>query len=149
MIATRIEREAELLQKRLGGRSNVRVQNLTVDGVTYSGVTVNAVRLNDQKYGVTRGDLLILVPPTYPEVPPVGCYLNFKWKTEDRHFTQRAFYKAPDLKGRGWYWYCVHFRNMGDGSWLPSPDPTKGHNLNMLYTAYMQAVNSQDEELQP
>jgi len=74
--------------------------------------------------------LLIVFPKGYPETPPIGFYLNrhFQLKNggSDDHFTGQSYYGAPDLRGSGWYWYCVH---IADGAWRPQADHTKPDNL--------------------
>ena len=74
--------------------------------------------------------LLILFPPTYPETPPIGFYLNRRFHLSDGdpdpHLTGRAYDGAEDLRHKGWYWYCVRIEK---GSWQPQADYTKPDNL--------------------
>ena len=82
--------------------------------------------LSSQKFTVSNSDVLFLLPPEYPSLPPIGCYLNYPWNTVgqgDHHFTRQSYYGAPFLSEEGWYWYCV---GLGGGfnreRWLNSGD---------------------------
>ena len=74
--------------------------------------------------------LLIVFPSGYPESPPIGFYLNRRFRlkggNQDSHFTGSAYYGAPDLRSVGWHWYCVH---IASGCWRPQADHTKPDNL--------------------
>ena len=80
-----------------------------------------------------RCDLLIVFPATYPETPPIGFYLNKKFKLRigghDSHLTSRAYHNAPDLTEQGWHWYCVTMNMQVPGAWSPKPDPHQPDNL--------------------
>lgn len=77
--------------------------------------------------------LMIIFPETYPSTPPVGFYLNKKFKlkngSSDGHLTGQAHYGAPDLQKNGWFWYCVRMETNSQGGWHPSADHTKPDNL--------------------
>ena len=77
--------------------------------------------------------LLIVPPSTYPNTPPIGFYLNREFHLKnggtDSHFTGQAHHGAPDLKGQGWFWYCVHMGTGSQGGWRPSADYRQPDNL--------------------
>jgi len=85
---TRIDDEVNLLRKHLGGRSPIQVGSKTVAGEKYTGVLVKNVSITGRNFGVSATDMLFLLPPRYPVLPPIGVYLNYKWETVDHHFTQ-------------------------------------------------------------
>lgn len=148
-LSTRLSREVKLLRKAAGGRSKVLVGPKTVDGKQYTAVLVTNVRISTDKFRVTTTDMLFLLPPDYPRLPPIGCYLNYKWKTADHHFTLQSHFGAPLLVGRGWYWYCVGLGGGFDTSswvhrWRPATNPDKGHNLSTLFVAARHAINLGD-----
>ncbi len=76
--------------------------------------------------------LLIIPPNTYPDTPPIGFYLNRKFRLKeggtDDHFIGQAHHGAPDLLRNGWYWYCVTIQK-GPGGWQPSADYRQPDNL--------------------
>jgi hypothetical protein len=143
---SRLEEETELLKSATGTRSNVRVGAKTIGNRVYTAIRVTNVRLSGLKFGVTRTDLLFLLPPEYPTLPPIGCYLNYRWPTADHHFTLQAYYGAPVLGEDGWYWYCV---GLGGGfnmtewtqGWRPGNRADNGHNLATLFVAARHALN--------
>jgi hypothetical protein len=57
-----------------------------------------------------RTDCLILLPPNYPSVPPIGFYVREGTATGalDRlhFFKARTFHGAPDLSEAGFAWFC-------------------------------------------
>lgn len=145
--ASRLEEEAGLLRAAAGARSEVKLGTKTVAGRTYAAVLVTSVKLAGQKFGVSRTDLLFLLPPAYPALPPIGCYLNYRWPTADHHFTLQGHYGAPFLGEDGWYWYCV---GLGGGfaaaewaqGWRPGTRADNGHNLATLFIAARHALNT-------
>ncbi len=76
--------------------------------------------------------LLVVFPQLYPMTPPIGFYLNrrfrLKYGARDPHFTGSAFNGAPDLLAQGWFWYCVRIKD-GSGGWKPSADFREHDNL--------------------
>jgi hypothetical protein len=146
-LSPRLAAEVQILRQAAGSRSKeVQVGPKTINGRRYTAVLVPNVRLDHKKFGVTTTDMLFLLPPDYPRLPPIGCYLNYKWKTADRHFTLQAHYGAPLLLDEGWYWYCV---GLGGGfdtggwshCWRPATSPENGHNLATLFNSARYAVN--------
>ncbi len=145
--AARLDEEVELLRSAAGTRSAVKLGTKTLAGRRFAAVLVANVKLSMQKFGVTRTDLLFLLSPEYPAMPPIGCYLNYRWPTADHHFTLQGHYGAPFLGEEGWYWYCV---GLGGGfaaaewaqGWRPGSLAGNGHNLAMLYIAARHALNA-------
>ena len=146
-LGPRLAAEIQLLRQAAGGRSKVVVGPKSIGSRRYTAVLVTNVRLNKEKFGVTTTDMLFLLPPDYPRLPPIGCYLNYKWKTADHHFTLQAHYGAPVLVDQGWYWYCV---GLGGGfnpegwsrCWRPATNPENGHNLATLFVAARYAISN-------
>jgi len=147
--AARIIAELKVLEK---VAKNVVVGCKTISGIQYTAVLVKGMPLSSQKFTVSNSDLLFLLPPEYPSLPPIGCYLNYPWNTVgqgDHHFTRQSYYGAPFLSEEGWYWYCV---GLGGGfnrerwlnSWRPHNNPESGHNLATLFVTVRHAVNSED-----
>jgi hypothetical protein len=76
--------------------------------------------------------LLIVPPATYPETPPIGFYLNKRFRLRtggaDPHATGQAYHGAPNLLPGGWHWYCVRTAE-GAGGWKPTADYRQPDNL--------------------
>jgi hypothetical protein len=147
--STRIGAELQLLEK---VARNVIVGNKTVGDTTYTAVLVKGMPLSSKKFTSSNTDILFLLPPDYPRLPPIGCYLNYPWNTVgegDHHFTRQSHYGAPFLSEEGWYWYCV---GLGGGfnyevwlnSWRPTNNPAQGHNLATLFITARHAINSEE-----
>ncbi|MBE9221598.1 hypothetical protein IQ215_02705 [Cyanobacterium stanieri LEGE 03274] len=143
----RINSELQILEK---VAKNIIVGRKQIDHKSYTAVLVKGMPLSSNKFKVSNTDILFLLPPEYPKIPPIGCYLNYPWKTigeGDHHFTQQSYYGAPFLSEEGWYWYCV---GLGGGfhqerwmnAWRPSHHPEKGHNLATLYITAKHAINT-------
>lgn len=143
----RIDEEISLLKKVAGGRSTIKRGTTTISEVRFSSILIENVRLSSEKFNVTSTDVLLLLPSQYPRIPPIGCYLNYKWSTIDEHFTLMSHYGAPQLQGKGWYWYCV---GLGGGfsqtswsrSWLPKVPASLGHNLSTIFVTARYAINN-------
>lgn len=143
----RIEQELEILKKAAGGRSELKWGPKNIGGTIYTAVLVKNVKLSTRKFKVAKTDILFLLPPRYPELPPIGCYLNWKWETIDHHFTLQSHYGAPFLGESGWYWYCV---GLGGGfaleswkkSWRPGTKSDNGHNLATIFISARYAINN-------
>ena len=141
--------ELKLLEK---VAKNMAVGQKTIGGKKYLAVLIKGMPLSSNKFRVSNTDLLFLLPPDYPRLPPIGCYLNYPWDTVgegDHHFTRQSYYGAPFLSEEGWYWYCV---GLGGGfsshkwlnSWRPSKNPEAGHNLATLFVTARHAINGDD-----
>ncbi|MBO3460366.1 hypothetical protein G7B40_018200 [Aetokthonos hydrillicola Thurmond2011] len=147
--SARIIQELKLLEK---VAKNVIVGSKTVSQTKYTAILIKGMPLSSRKFKVSNTDVLFLLPPNYPQLPPIGCYLNYPWSTVgegDHHFTRQSYYGAPFLSEEGWYWYCV---GLGGGfnhevwlnSWRPSHNPEKGHNLSTLFVTARHAINSDE-----
>ncbi len=145
----RIMAELKVLEK---VANNIIVGSKTISGIQYTAILIKGMPLSSQKFAVSNSDLLFLLPPDYPSLPPIGCYLNYPWNTVgqgDHHFTRQSYYGAPFLSTEGWYWYCV---GLGGGfnqdrwlnSWRPNNYPEHGHNLATLFITARHAINSED-----
>jgi Prokaryotic E2 family E len=147
--AARLIEELKLLEK---VAKNIIVGTKTIENTQYTAVLVKGMPLSSQKFTVSNTDVLFLLPPEYPQLPPIGCYLNYPWNTTgegDHHFTRQSYYGAPFLSGEGWYWYCVGLgggfnREVWLNSWKPSNQVDKGHNLATLFVTARYAINSDD-----
>jgi len=139
--------EIKLLEK---VAKNLVIGQKKINGKFYVVILIKGMPLSSRKFAVSNTDILFLLPPEYPRIPPIGCYLNYPWATVgqgDHHFTQQSHYGAPFLSGEGWYWYCV---GLGGGfnqerwlnAWRPSNYPEKGHNLATLFVTARHAINN-------
>ncbi len=146
-LSTRVEEELKLLEK---VAYNIQVGAKVVADKRYTAVVIKAMPLSSKKFKVNKTDVLFLLPPEYPGLPPIGCYLNYPWDTVgegDHHFTLQSHYGAPFLKEAGWYWYCV---GLGGGfnpgawasSWRPGTKADNGHNLATLFVMARHAINN-------
>ncbi|MBD2436237.1 hypothetical protein [Nostoc sp. FACHB-110] len=147
--SARLVEELQLLEK---VAKNIIVGSKTVGNTKYTAILVKGMPLSSKKFTVSNTDVLFLLPPDYPRLPPIGCYLNYPWNTTgegDHHFTRQSYYGAPFLSEQGWYWYCV---GLGGGfnqevwlnSWKPSNQVDKGHNLATLFVTARHAINSDE-----
>jgi hypothetical protein len=143
----RVLQEVQLLEKTA---KNIIVGSKTVDQTKYTLVLIKAMPLSSKKFTVSNTDILFLLPPDYPRLPPIGCYLNYPWKSsgeDDHHFTRQSHYGAPFLSDQGWYWYCV---GLGGGfsaehwlnAWRPQKEAATGHNLTTLFITARHAINT-------
>lgn len=63
--------------------------------------------------GGRRTDLLLVLPPQFPQLPPIGFYLRGDAATGgldlSHLFVHRAFHEAPNLshEPEKWRWYCL------------------------------------------
>jgi hypothetical protein len=63
--------------------------------------------------GGSRTDLLLVLPPQFPQLPPIGFYLRGDAATGgldlSHLFAHRAFHEAPNLshEPEAWRWYCL------------------------------------------
>jgi hypothetical protein len=146
---SRLIAELSLLEK---VAKNIIVGTKSINGIQYTALLIKRMPLSSRKFRVSNTDLLFLLPPEYPRIPPIGCYLNYPWNTVgegDHHFTRQSHYGAPFLSDSGWYWYCV---GMGGGfnreswmnAWRPSNKPENGHNLVTLFITARHAINSDE-----
>lgn len=98
--------------------------------------------------GVTanRVSLGIVFPTLYPQVPPIGFYMDadiaFAPEGND-HFFDDAYHEADKefLRKGSWKWYCVYVK---PNSWQPSRNWKNGDNLWTYFTLISEALNSSD-----
>lgn len=148
-LSRRLQAEVKLLEK---PAKTVIVGNKTIGDIHYTAILIKGMPLSSKKFTVSNTDVLFLLPPDYPCIPPIGCYLNYPWSTVgqgDHHFTRQSYYGAPFLSDQGWYWYCIGLgggfnRNQWLNSWRPSDQPEKGHNLATLFVTARHAINSDE-----
>ncbi len=82
-----------------------------------------------------RVDILLLIPPTYPQVPPDGFYCDQMLKLSGHYFMPMGFNNSSStmqqLREAGWNWYCAHPEKRQEMSarWRPSADHRQGDNL--------------------
>lgn len=142
----RFDEEVALLRKDAGTRSKIVVGNKTIGKVRFRAVLIKDVAVPRKRFGVTRTDLLFLLPPEYPKLPPIGFYLNYKWNTTDKHFILRGVHGAPSLDAEGWYWYCGALMDLsGTRTWRPGSRADNGHNLVTLFAAAKHHIRNDDE----
>lgn len=145
----RLIQELKLLER---VAKNIVLGEKTIAGTKYTAILVKGMPLSSDKFRVTNTDVLFLLPPNYPSIPPIGCYLNYPWDTVgegDHHYTRMSYYGAPFLSEEGWYWYCVGLgggfnRDKWLNAWRPTKNPEQGHNLATLFVTARHAINSDD-----
>lgn len=105
----------------------------TADGtwVAIKRVAVPPRLTNDGRGSV---DVLILIPPAYPQVPPDGFYCDMALRIENHYFKGWRDQHYPqwqqDLLSRNWQWFCAHAHQGGAGStWQASANVKNGDNL--------------------
>ena len=78
-----------------------------------------------------RVPLLIYIPESYPETPPIGFYIPhgtcLKSGRNHNHQVSTGMLGQPDLQSLGWDWFCLHLQNKSD--WQPKDNPLKPHNF--------------------
>jgi hypothetical protein len=90
-------------------------------------------------YNYETTDILVLLPPNYPQTPPDWFYVDDNLCLADGRRPSHVFYqqtthdpnarrvnraeeKPPQMKG--WTGCCLHIR-----SWQPAANPVEGHSL--------------------
>lgn len=153
-LPRRVAEEVQILQRHIRHRS-VESGVKTIDDKRYAAVIVHNFPLDLRKYKHNKTDVLFMLPPDYPRLPALGCYMQFPPDAieEDHHATLRAHYGAPELQEQGWYWYCVglgaNFARQGYADekeitrvWRPAGRPEDGHNLVTLYGMADRGLNT-------
>lgn len=74
-------------------------------------------------------ELLILLPPAYPQVPPNGFFIDQRLRTRrggavDHYYEDQG--PQNPLGSKGWAWYCIHADR---GNWSPTASVLHGDNL--------------------
>ena len=77
-------------------------------------------------------NLLILLPQIYPDIGPLGFYvdkqIHLRGGQKEPNAVGTGHHGAQDLTHLGWYWYCVTTSN-GQGGWRPSVNYWQPDNL--------------------
>ena len=118
--------------------------NLFKDGIDFDErntdwMVVNRYRM-PRIWQVREARLMILFPSAYPEMPPIGFYIDSHVTSPNGHLFPQAHHgasAAPTMKG--WKWYCAF---VNGGAWQPAyirnlNDWRRGDNL----WTYMTLVN--------
>src|SRR5579884_3580937 len=146
----RVDEEVTLLRTDAGTRSEVKAGTKTIGKQRFRAVLIKNVAVPPKRFDVTRTDVLFLLPPEYPKLPPIGFYLNYKWTTTDKHFILRGVHGAPSLETEGWYWYCGALMSQSSNGglvrpWQPGSRADNGHNLVTLFAAAKHHIRNDDE----
>ncbi|MBK8027114.1 MAG: hypothetical protein IPK19_38435 [Chloroflexi bacterium] len=87
--------------------------------------------------GDGKVDILLLVPSTYPQIPPDGFYCDQMLRLSGHYFVPMGFSSttgsiSQQLREAGWNWYCAHSEKRQEmaARWKPHADHRKGDNLN-------------------
>ncbi|MBV5341469.1 MAG: hypothetical protein J0665_18260 [Deltaproteobacteria bacterium] len=93
--------------------------------------------------------LLIVFPTDYPQIPPVGFYMQKDLGiSPNGHFYESAYHNASlEPIEQGWNWYCAFVK---PGSWRPAPirqveDWRHGDNLWTYFTLISEVLSNQGE----
>jgi hypothetical protein len=135
-----LQQDLDLLRASIGGRHQIETKAVMLGGQPYTAVMIRNVRMNKKKFGTVSASILFLLPGQYPALPPLGVYIHYPLPGRDHHFTLQSYYGAPDLREKGWYWYCLH--RPGSGAWRPGASPADGHNLISVFTSARYAINT-------
>ena len=146
-IIERVKAEIKILEKELHGNASVKLGIVEVRGKEYLGVIVPGLRVNPERFGGIKAvSVLVLLPPEYPYVPPIGIYLDRPYDLDNEHFSHLAGHGAPTLVESGWYWFCYAFGGFNGAAarkaWRPKPRPEDGHNLATVIAAARVVLNS-------
>lgn len=132
-LAKRIEREVFELIAPEFGRNGGHVRFDTSEGTWVSITHVPVPRdLMDNKDG--RVSILLLIPQSYPQVPPDGFYCDQGLKIKNHYFLGFRDKYYPELQQnllqQGWQWFCMHAaHDRSMMNWRVSADPHQGDNL--------------------
>ena len=147
----RVRQERDILVRELGGTIPVQLGRISGSynnqSADYIGVMMSGVPVDSKRFGGVKSvNMLVLLPPDYPRLPPIGVYLDKPYEMGDTsHFIHSAHHGAPELKKMGWYWYChamggFHERKTHQ-SWRPTAHPESGHNLATVVVAARVALH--------
>ena len=130
----RVQLELEKLSNELPSVTQIQLGQINIKNVNYIGLIARGLPVNPALFSNNKTvSLLILIPPQYPTLPPLGVYVDRPYKMKSTHFVQRGYHGAPSLEKRGWRWFCSSFGGFSDkqrgNAWKPSNDITSGHNL--------------------
>ncbi|MDZ4770541.1 MAG: E2/UBC family protein [Chloroflexota bacterium] len=85
--------------------------------------------------GDGKVDILLLVPTTYPQIPPDGFYCDQALRLSGHYFIPMGFNSpssvSNQLREAGWNWYCAHPEKRQEmaARWTPYIDHRAGDNL--------------------
>lgn len=149
-IVSRVRQEIEILAREIGGtgpdESRIKMGKVSLDGREYVGVIIEALAVNPAMFhGAKAVRALVLLPPEYPDVPPLGIYVNRDHVVASSHFVRKGYHGAPSLQNQGWRWFC-HGVGTFDTTqrrtlWRPAANPHEGHNLATAVAAARVAMN--------
>jgi hypothetical protein len=135
-LAARITQEVALLR--------LRFKRVAYDDLGYRWVHLPAFELPDG-WSKRQTELLLVVPPAYPQLPPDGFFLDQRLTTRrgrtPGHYFQQQGRQNP-YADRGWAWYCIHLDGSPRGGWHASADVLQGDNL-LSYIEVIRLVLSQ------
>jgi len=106
----------------------VRFGEVNFDELAFSWVHILRFELPNG-WNQTTTELLIDLPPAYPEVPPDGFYIEKNLTPLNGHSLEHYFQHDEYVNRHAhldWAWYCIHPAGF---SWQPSMDVTRGDNL--------------------
>jgi hypothetical protein len=73
--------------------------------------------------------LLLVLPSSYPHVPPDGFYMDRFLRTRNGHRVEHYFERQGQYNpyaDKGWGWFCIH---LNQSAWKPASDVVRGDNL--------------------
>lgn len=115
-----------------------RTKSVSFDDEAGSWVVVHDFPL-PKGYNYETTDVLILLPPNYPQTPPDWFYVDYNLRLADGREPQHVFNNMefgmvhdPNRRDHrdippqmmGWTACCLHIRE-----WKPKTNPTEGHSL--------------------
>lgn len=130
----RVKQELEVLSHELPAATHIQMGQIKVKDTNYIGLMVRGLPVNPQCFSNHKTvSLLVLIPPQYPTLPPLGIYVDRPYKMKSNHFVKKGYHGAPTLEDKGWRWFCSSFGGFTNESrnnaWKPSNDIVSGHNL--------------------
>lgn len=110
-LIQRVRAEIDIVLQDIGGASTrgsrVQAGRVTVGNIDYLGVIVRDLGVNPVNFGgVMRLNVLVLLPPDYPNIPPLGIYVDRPYNAKAGNFVRKGYHGAPSLNEKGWYWFC-------------------------------------------
>ncbi len=151
LIIARVRTEVELLAEEIGGLGasgdRIKLGKVSVGNRDYIGVLIENLSVNPERFNDIKSvRALVLLPPEYPRLPPLGVYVNRNLQAATRHFVKKAVHGAPDLVRQGWYWFCHGIGgfevDQRQAAWRPAANPREGDNLCTVIAAARVYMNS-------
>ncbi len=152
-LIERVKSEIAVLAHEIGGlgpsSDRVKIGGVVIGTQRYLGVIIENLGVNPRCFFGTKSvRALLLLPPVYPRVPPLGIYVNRRHRVTSTHFIGRSTYGVPDLVNQGWYWFCHGVGSLDQphlqALWRPAANPADGHNLATVVAAARVAMNAGD-----